>query len=134
MSKWGAQSQTSALQNLQISNNSTWQDAFQFGRPEDDTWTLVGQAFELDVQRNPYDVLPLLSLSTANGRIVVADTVQRVIYMNVDPLDIQEALSPGTYVYDLVMVDGDNPAPPARRVSLMHGTLQVGQGVTYPPI
>lgn len=134
MSKWDAAgSQTAAEQNLKISNNVTWQDAFQFDDPDDDTWTLDEQMFELDVQRNPYDTVPLLSLSSAENEIIIADVVQRVIYMNVDASVIQGSLSPGTYVYDLVMIAGDNPAPPAVRVRLMYGTLQVVQGVTYPP-
>lgn len=119
---------TSAKVDLRIDNNGTWMDAFQFGEPDDTTWTLTGQTFELDVQRNPYDTLPLLSLSTDNGRIVIDDVVQRVIHFNVSPADLQANLRPGTYVYDLVMVDGSEV-----RVPLMHGTLQVQQGVTYPP-
>jgi hypothetical protein len=119
---------TSAQVNLAIDNNGTWSDAFQFGTPGDVTWTLNGQKFELDVQRNPYDLVPMLSLSSDNGRIIVDDTVQRVIHFNVAASDIQASLSPGNYVYDLVMVDGSNV-----RVPLMHGTLVVAQGVTYPP-
>ena len=125
---------TSAKVDLRISNNTTWQDAFQFGEPDDLTWTLEGPMFELDVQRNPYDASPLLSLSSSENEIIIADILQRVIYMNVDAQAIQESLAPGTYVYDLVMIAGDNPAPPAVRVALMHGTLQVVQGVTYPPV
>lgn len=124
---------TSARVDLRISNNATWQDAFQFGDPADLTWDLNGQMFELDVQRTRYDAVPLLSLSSSENEIVIADTIQRVVYMNVDATAIQESLSPGTYVYDLVMVAGTDPAPPAVRVPLMHGTLQVVQGVTYPP-
>jgi hypothetical protein len=119
---------TSARVDLCIDNNGTWMDAFQFGEPDDTTWTLDGQTFELDVQRNPYDTVPLLSLSTADGRILVDDVVQRVIHFLVDPDDIQASLRPGTYVYDLVMINGSNV-----RVPLMHGTLEVNQGVTYPP-
>lgn len=124
---------TSAPTNLVIDNNSTWMDAFQFGKPDDPTWTLDNQGFELDVQLSPYDEVPLLSLSTGNGRIVVDDTIQRVIHFNVDPDAIKASLSPGTYVYDLVMVDESSPLPPAIRVLLMHGRLTVTQGVTYPP-
>ena len=131
MIKWGSNA-TSAKVDLRIANNATWQDAFQFGDPDDLTWDLAGQMFELDVQRNPYDAVPLLSLSSSENEIVIADIIQRVIYMNVDATAIQGALSPGTYVYDLVMIAGDNPAPPAVRVPLMHGYLQVSQGVTYP--
>jgi hypothetical protein len=125
---WEAHSVTSARVDLRIDNNGTWMDAFQFGEPDDTTWTLDGQTFELDVQRNPYDTVPLLSLSSSNGRIIVDDPIQRVIHFNVDPADIQVNLSPGTYVYDLVMVNGSDI-----RVPLMHGSLQVTQGVTYPP-
>lgn len=125
---WEAHSVTSARVDLRIDNNGTWMDAFQFGEPDDTTWTLDGQSFELDVQRTPYDAVPLLSLSTTDGRIVVDDLIQRVIHFNVDPDDIQSALRPGEYVYDLVMVDGSDV-----RVPLMHGKLFVQQGVTYPP-
>lgn len=124
-----AHSVTSARVDLQIDNNGTWMDAFQFGEPEDTTWTLEGQSFELDVQLNPYDLTPLLSLSVTNGRIFIDDVVQRVIHLNVDPDDIQANLRPGKYVYDLVMVDIATNV----RVPLMHGTLAVTQGVTYPP-
>lgn len=118
---------TSARVDLSINNNGTWMDAFQFGTPGDTTWTLDGQTFELDVQLTTYSI-SLLLLSTANGRIVVDDTVQRVIHFLVAPADIQAALEPGWYVYDLVMVDGSDV-----RVPLMHGDLQVTQGVTYTP-
>lgn len=126
-------SSTSAPTNLVIDNNSTWMDAFRFGKEGDTSWTLDNQGFELDVQLSPYDLVPLLSLSTSNGRIIVDDTVQRVIHFNVAPDDIQAALRPGVYVYDLVMVDESNPSPPATRVLFMHGNLKVTQGVTYPP-
>jgi len=120
-------SQTSAHVDLAINNNGTWMDAFQFGEPADTTWTLNGQDFECDVQRNPYDTQPLMSCSTGNGRIIVDDIYQRVIHFNVPAADIQSQLMPGTYVYDLVMVD-----TASRRVPLMHGQLVVTQGVTYP--
>jgi hypothetical protein len=125
---WSKHSASSALVHLAIDNNGTWMDAFQFGDPEDLTWTLTGQDFECDVQRNPYDTQPLLSCSTGNGRILVDDVIQRVIHFNVTAADIQSHLQPGTYVYDLVMVD-----TASRRVPLMHGQLVVAQGVTYPP-
>jgi hypothetical protein len=123
-----AHSITSARVLLTIDNNGTWSDAFQFGEEGDTTWTLDNQGFEVDVQRNPYDTVPLLQMSTANGRIVIDDVIQRVIHFNVTPGDIQAALQPGTYVYDLVMIDQNTNV----RVPLMHGTLTVSQGVTYP--
>jgi len=125
---WTKHSITSARVDLQIDNNGTWMDAFQFGDPDDMTWTLADMEFELDVQRNPYDLVPLLSLSTASGRIVVDDLIKRVLHFDVSADDIQASLTPGTYLYDLVMVDAQD-----RRVPLMHGSLEVTQGVTYPP-
>ncbi|HEX6825744.1 MAG TPA: hypothetical protein VF077_05440 [Nitrospiraceae bacterium] len=126
--KNNAHSVTSAEVNLEIDNNGTWMDAFQFGKPNDHNWTLKDQTFELDVQRNAYDLVPLLSLTTVNGRIIVDDENQRVIHFNVPAADIQENLDPGIYVYDLVMINAFD-----QRVPLMHGTLEVVQGVTYPP-
>jgi hypothetical protein len=118
-------SASSARVNVRIDNNATWMDAFQFGREGDTSWTLAGQTFELDVQLSPYGI-SLLSLTTANGRIITDDINLRVIHFLVAPADIQAALDPGWYVYDLVMVDGSGV-----RVPLMHGDLQVVQGVTY---
>jgi len=124
---WDGHSVTAANVDLRIANNVTWMDAFQFGYPNDTTWTLQGQSFKLDVQRDQYDTTPLLTLSTSDGRIIVDDVLQRVIHFNVAPADIQTALSPGTYVYDLVMFDGSGNS-----VGMMYGTLEVVQGVTYP--
>ena len=123
-------SQTSAEVNLAVDNNGTWSDAFQFGDPDDLSWTLNGQTFELDVQRNRYDTVPMLSLSTGNGMIQTDSTIQRVIHFDVPASILQAALQPGVYLYDLVMVDGSSPPT---RVPLMHGTVTITQGVTYPP-
>ena len=119
-------STTSAKVDLAIDNNGTWSDAFQFGDPDDLTWTLTDTIFELDVQRNPFDLVPLLTLTSSNGRIITDDVVQRVIHFNVPAVDIQANLTPGVYVYDLVMVDINGVRTP-----LMHGAVTVTQGVTY---
>jgi hypothetical protein len=124
---WTGHSVTAAKVDLQIANNATWMDAFQFGYPDDTTWTLVGQTFELDVQLDRYDTTPLLHISTTDSTIIIDDVVQRVIHFNVPPTSIQTSLSPGTYVYDLVMINASG-----QRVALMYGTLKVIQGVTYP--
>ena len=125
---WTKHSTTSARVDLAIDNNGTWMDAFQFGEQDDTTWTLNDMTFELDVQRNAYDLIPLLSLTSDNARIVVDDATKRVLHFDVAAEDIQASLTPGTYLYDLVMVDAQD-----RRVPLMHGSLEVTQGVTYPP-
>lgn len=120
-------SATSARVDLAIDDNGTWSDAFQFGFPDDFTWTLANQQFALDVQLTYYDATPLLSLTSANGDIVVDDIVQRVIHLNVSDTVIQASLTPGQYLYDLVMFD--NSVPPVR-VPLMHGVLYVSHGIT----
>ena len=117
---------TSAHVDLAIDNNGTWSDAFQFGETEDLTWTLNNQSFSLDVQLNYYDPVPKLSVTSADGEIIIADPIQRVIYLNIPPYAIQAALQPGMYVYDLVMIDGVTGV----HVPLMHGTVEVAQGVT----
>lgn len=119
----GVHSATSAHVALGIDNNGTWSDAFQFGETDDTSWTLDGATFALDVQLNYYSS-PLLSLTSAAGQIIIADPVQRVIYLNVAPATIQNSLTPGTYVYDLLMTVGSVVTP------LMHGTVEVVQGVT----
>lgn len=125
--KWDCHSVTSARVDMCIDNNGTWSDAFQFGYPNDTTWTLEGQTFSMDVQLNMYDTTPKISLTTLNSRIIVDDIIQRVIHLNVLATDIRSYLEPGTYVYDLVMINGTGT-----RVPLMHGTVTVSQGVTYP--
>lgn len=119
-------SATSAHVDLAIDNNGTWSDAFQFGDDDDTTWTLNGQSFALDVQLTYYDATPKLSVKSNLGEIVIADPNQRVIYLNVPPFTIQSSLPPGRYVYDLVMIDGTTGV----HVPLMHGTVDVAQGVT----
>jgi hypothetical protein len=117
---------TSAHVDLAIDNNGTWSDAFQFGDDDDRTWTLNGQSFALDVQLNYFDAVPKLSITSGAGEIVIADPIQRVVYFNVPPASIQASLKPGMYVYDLIMIDGATSV----RVPLMHGTVEVTQGVT----
>jgi hypothetical protein len=126
MSKW-AHSSTSAHVDLAIDNNATWSDAFQFGEPDDATWTLNGQTFEMDVRLNSYDETPLLHMTSGGGQIIIDDIIQRVIHFNVDPTTIQTSLSPGVYIYDLIMADLSTPPI---RVALMHGKVEVSDGVT----
>lgn len=122
-----AHSATSAHYNMTVDNNGTWQDAFQFDDEDDLTWSLVGAQFSLDVQVNYFDAAPKLSLTSQDNEIVIADPIKRVIYLNVAPSEVQAALPPGTYVYDLVMTD-----QMGMRTPLMHGYVTVAQGVTYP--
>lgn len=123
----GAHSVTSAHVDLAVDNNATWQDAFQFGVPGDTSWNLVNQSFSMAVQLTHYDPVPLLLLQSAAGTIIIDDTVQRVIHLNVPDSAIQASLPPGKYTYDLVMYDN---SAPSIRTPLMHGVVCVSKGVT----
>ena len=118
---------TRALVDIEIENNSTWIDAFQFGVVGDTSWSLTGQNFRLDVKGNRDQVSALLSITSGAGTIVVDDVIQRVIHFNVPETAIAAALPPGEYVYELMMYDNSSPAI---RVPLMGGTLRVKQGIT----
>lgn len=118
---------TSARVDMEIVNNATWEDAFQFGSPDDASWTLAGQTFRMDVKGSKDQAVALLTLTTANGRIVTDDVTERVVHLNVPDSVIQSTLLPGEYVFDFIMIDGSNPAI---RVALMHGKVKVRQGVT----
>jgi hypothetical protein len=120
---------TAARVDIDIANNATWNDAFQFGVPGDLSWSFTGASFLMDVKAQKTDVTPLLTLSsTANpASIVVTDVVNRVLNFAVPYLTIQGALPPAEYVYDLVMLVGSNPVV---RTVLMKGRVRVHTGIT----
>lgn len=118
---------TSAIVNMEITNNATWEDAFRFGDSDDVSWSFTSQNFRMDIKGNDEQTAALLTLSTGNGRIVVDSAVQRILHFNVPDTVIAAALVPGEYIYDLIMYDGS--VPPVR-VQLMSGKICVVQGVT----
>lgn len=118
---------TSARVDMEIANNATWEDAFQFGTLGDTSWSFTGMSFHMDVKASRNDTAALFSLTSAGGKIVIDDVVLRILHMNVDDTTLKAALPVGEYVYDLIMLDGGSPAV---RVPLMHGTVTVTQGVT----
>ncbi len=119
---------TMARVNMTIANNGTWMDAFQIGTPGDLTWSFTGQNFRVDVKADRLSSIPLLTLSTPLGTIVVDDPIQRVLHFNVSEQILAAAnLVPGEYWYDLVMYDASSPSV---RVPLMGGKLKVKLGIT----
>lgn len=118
---------TSAIVNMEIPNNATWEDAFRFGDEDDISWTFTGQSFRMDIKGNSDADVVLLTMSTDNGRIVVDDVNARILHFNVPDTVIQAALVPGEYVYDLIMYDASLPSI---RVLLMAGKVCVTQGIT----
>lgn len=119
-------SRVSARVDLEVGNNATWADAFQYDDEDDTSWTLTGQSFVMEVKRSQYDADPLFTLSTGNGRIVVDDVDLRVLHLNAVDTDFSAVLPVGEYRYDLIMVDDNDGS----RVQLQHGEVEIIQGVT----
>ena len=135
--------QTAASVDLVTSNNTTYEDAFQFDPPpvpggpptpywpqgaSGPTWTFTNQNFRMDVKTNINASGPIASWTSSNNQIIVTDPINRVLYMNVP--ESQYALNgmvPGTYLYDFIMYDGSIPAI---RVMLMQGRFILKPGIT----
>lgn len=118
---------TAAWVNIFAGDNATLQDAFQFGKSGDTSWSFTGQNFKMEIKASRDDASPLLTLTSAGGSIVVDDVVLRVLHLNVPEAALQAAVPVGEYVYDLVMFDAS--VPPIRSV-LMQGRFQLKHGVT----
>jgi len=114
---------------IAINDNVWWDDQFQFGDPNDFTWTLNGLTFYLSVKRSDDDVTPLVTFTSAAGQIVVQDPINRILGMNVTDTAIRAALAEGKYVYDLIMVATAN----GQTDGLMGGELFVEHGITVGP-
>ncbi len=121
---------TAARVDMVISNNATWEDAFQFGTVGDTSWDFNNKSFAMDVKGTRDDPTALLSLNDAAETIVVDDPVGRVLHLNVDDSSILSALAITEncepYVYDLIMIDNSDNS----RTVLMSGKVSVEQGVT----
>ena len=117
---------------MAIANNVYWDDAFQFGQPDDFTWSFSGVTFTLDIVTpqetwvNGVPPAPVLSLSSAGGTIVVDDPVNRILHLFVSDLTIRSALPIGCYQYDLVMTT----TATGERDALMYGSVEVYSGIT----
>ena len=115
---------TAAIVNIFTNTNATMRDAFRFGVAGDTSWSFAGCTFKMEVKAARDDATPLLTMTGANGMIVVDDAVQRVLHFNVSKADLA-ALPPAEYVYDLVMTDASSVL-----TVLMAGKLTTEKGVT----
>jgi hypothetical protein len=107
-----------------ISLNATWQDSFQIGNPADTSWNLIASSLQMKLKAHRNDLTAALAISTDDGRILIDDAVARIFSFNVSPTDLQAALVPDTYDYDLLIVTATNTMP------VMHGTVCVELGIT----
>jgi len=117
---------------IQIANNVWWDDQFQFGEPDDFTWTLNGMNFYLGIKNRFEDTSAFLTFTSLAGQIVVQDPINRILGMLVPDTTLRNGtppLPPGKYVYDLIMVN----ASTGQTDGLMYGELHVKLGVTTGP-
>jgi hypothetical protein len=115
---------TSFRQDMVISLNVTWQDSFQIGDPADQSWNLIAASLQMALKADPNALTSPLLMSTDNGRILIDDAVARIFTFNVSPNDLQAALVPDEYDYDLLIVTATNTIP------VMHGKVCVELGIT----
>jgi hypothetical protein len=115
---------TSFRQDMVISLNVTWQDSFQIGDPADQSWNLIAASLQMALKADPNSLTSPLLMSTDNGRILIDDAVARIFTFNVSPNDLQAALVPDEYSYDLLIVTATNTIP------VMHGKVCVELGIT----
>ena len=137
---------SSARVDLEVQDNETFQDAFQFDPqgPSGPTgcyggyeypwygcsgpqWSLSGMHFRLDIKRTSNDAVALLSFTSDAGQIIVDDVTNRILHFDVPEATLTAVLTPGAYVFDFVMYDGSTP--PIRTV-LMHGKFVLGHGIS----
>lgn len=128
---------SSAHVDINVPNNATFQEAWQFDPPPGLTgvtggtgpyWNFVNKAFRLDIKANKEEDTPLLSLTSGAGQIIVDSVTLRVLHTNVPDTVLRAAMPPGRYVFDFIMID--NSASPAIRVPLMHGEFKLTDGIT----
>ena len=115
--------QTAAWVDIYISDNATFQDAFQFVAPTGGSLSLLGTTWEMSVKASRDDVAPLVTF-TSPTQIVIADAVNCIINMNVPDTTIQSDLPAAEYDYDLIMILS------TVRTQIMQGKLFVRHGVT----
>jgi hypothetical protein len=116
---------TAAKVNMEVIDSGDWSDAFQLGTPGDTSWSFTGGSFHMDVKGSTDDAVPLLSLTTANGYVVIDDPVNRILHLAVPQSVLEAALIPGRYVYDLVLISAAGVRTP-----LMYGWVKIKHGAT----
>lgn len=115
---------TSAEVDISVSNNESFNEAFQFDDETVTYWDFNDKTFRMDIKGNFEQLTPLLSI-TSPTQITVDDATLRIIHFNVPDTDLLAALVPGSYVYDLIMTDAGDV-----KTQLMHGVFNFAIGVT----
>jgi hypothetical protein len=81
-------------------------------------YSLAGFTARMQAKVTPEDVAPTLNLTSANGGVVLDDTLKTITIV---VTDVQSAaLEPGDYLYDLELVDGGGAV-----TEIVHGVINV---------
>lgn len=118
---------TSAIVDISVSNNESFNEAFQFDDATITYWDFLNKTFALAIKGNFEQTSALITLVSGAGQITVDNAVLRILHFNVTDTVLNAALVPGCYVYDLIMTDASNV-----KTQLMHGAFNFTNGVTAP--
>lgn len=108
-----------------VAAGTDWIDTIVFGTVND-RWRLDDYDIWLQVKKAG-DATVLLELTTANGKLVVADAPGRRLEINAGWEEI-EAIEPGPFAFDILF---KNKATDVRSRSGPH-TLSITPGITFP--
>jgi len=108
-----------------VAAGTDWIDTIVFGSVND-RWRLDDYDIWLHVKKEGDDTV-LLDLTTANGRLVIADAPGRRLEVNVG-WSLIEAVEPGPFVFDILF---ENKTTEVRSRSGPH-TLAITPGITFP--
>lgn len=117
---------SSAHVKIVTANNASFADAFQFDDADDTSWNFSSKTFRMDVKGNPEQDAALISFTSGAAQIVVDDVTLRILHFNVADTVLRAALVPGSYFFDLIMVDSITTV----RTALMHGEFVLTDGIT----
>lgn len=116
---------SSAHVDITTPDNATFSEAFQFDDATVTYWNFTDKTFRMDIKENREVLTDLISLDSRAGQIIVDDAALRVLHFSVADTVLRAAMSPGKYVYDLVMTDAADV-----RTQIMHGAFFFTHGVT----
>jgi len=108
---------------LAIEQGADWKQTITWdidGTPID----ITGYSAQMDIVAGFDDITPQISLSTGNGRIVLADPTNGILDLSIAGADTA-LLTPGSYYYDLLMTSASS-----EKTSLLNGKIQILPRVT----
>ena len=106
-----------------VDQGSTWKMATFVTDESGAAINLTGYSARMFVKREKTDVVPLLQLTNANGKIVITELSGRLDFMLLDA--DTDSLSSGVHFYDIELV-----SPSGEVTRIVEGVFYINQGVT----